>query len=227
VAVPASWTLEYLAADGVTWTGVPNPSGFPVAETGSNPTTFDPVRTTAVRATFTADFNGETYSAVGVSEWQMLTETPESTSPVHLPTTTGVVPELPSTVEQVFPDGSRARTPVRWPTVTADQLSRPGSEVRISGIAGGVVAPLTIWVRLTTAVQINTVEPAAVHTAAGVAPELPGTVTAVYNDGSKDSRIGVTWPPIDPASYATAGTFEVRGTVDGTDRTATATVTVT
>jgi hypothetical protein len=51
-------------------------------------------------------------------------------------------------------------------------------------------------------------------------------VTAVYNDGSKDSRIGVTWAPIDPASYATTGTFDVRGAVKGTDKTVTATVTV-
>jgi hypothetical protein len=226
VVVPASWKLQYLAADGETWTDVTGASGFPVEATGSNATTFDPVRTTAVRATFDADSNGTTYSAVGVSEWQVLAEKPESTTAVHLPTTAGVVPDLPATVEQVFADGSRSQTPVRWPAVTAGQLTQPGSEVRINGIAGGAVAQLSIWVRVTNAVQINTIDPVTAHTTVGRPPQLPTTVTALYNDGSRDSRIAVTWAAIDPAAYAAPGTFEVTGTVAGTDKLATATVTV-
>ena len=36
----------------------------------------------------------------------------------------------------------------------------------------------------------------------------------------------MTWPPVDPARYATAGAFEVTGEVTGGSRPAIATVTV-
>nr|WP_244901674.1 Ig-like domain-containing protein [Streptomyces europaeiscabiei] len=52
-------------------------------------------------------------------------------------------------------------------------------------------------------------------------------MVATYNDGSKDSRAGVTWDPVEPGQYAEPGTFEVKGTVAGTTYRATATVTVT
>ncbi|NHA68628.1 Ig-like domain-containing protein, partial [Phycicoccus flavus] len=84
------------------------------------------MKTTALRATFTADSNGTTNSAVGASEWKIFADTPVSTTPVHIPTTVGVVPELPKTVEQVYSDGTRAQAPVTWPTVTKEQVSQPG-----------------------------------------------------------------------------------------------------
>jgi hypothetical protein len=76
-------------------------------------------------------------------------------------------------------------------------------------------------------VEITALEAEAVTTTAGRAPQLPTTVTAVYNDGSKDN-VGttVTWEAVDPADYAAPGTFTVHGTIAGTSLTAEATVTV-
>ncbi|MGW0585168.1 DUF6055 domain-containing protein, partial [Streptomyces sp. NPDC002920] len=44
--------------------------------------------------------------------------------------------------------------------------------------------------------------------------------------GSRQSGIAVTWAPVEPDQYADAGTFTVTGQVEGTDKTAAATVVV-
>ncbi|MNH91121.1 Endo-1,4-beta-xylanase A precursor [compost metagenome] len=59
----------------------------------------------------------------------------------------------------------------------------------------------------------------------GEAPVLPSVVTAVYSD-NKEAATGVNWQPIDPSSYAVAGTFTVSGDVHGTNVKAAAHVTV-
>ncbi|MEU7694486.1 hypothetical protein FLW53_06155 [Microbispora sp. SCL1-1] len=46
-------------------------------------------------------------------------------------------------------------------------------------------------------------------------PRRPGTVAATCNDGSKDSRVAVTWDATDPERYAAPGTFTVTGHVTG------------
>nr|WP_240188969.1 Ig-like domain-containing protein [Nakamurella flavida] len=226
VAVPASWKLQYRNAAGE-WADVSNASGYGIADTGSNRTSFDPVTTTGLRAVFTANSNGTSNSAIAVSEWSVRTDVPVSTGAVHVPTTVGVVPTLPGTVEQVYSDGSRVQSAVTWPTITAEQVASPGTSFTVTGVVdGGGTATATVWVRVTDAVQINTLAPVTVTTAVGVAPSLPGTVTGVYNDGSQDSRLAVTWDAVPASAYAQAGTFEVSGAVAGTDKRATATVTV-
>lgn len=227
VAVPTSWKLQYLDADGTTWRDVANPSGYPVKDTGSNATTFDPVTTTALRATFTADSNGTTNAAMAVSEWQVLAEAPFSTTPVDLPTSPGTVPSLPATVEQVYGNGDRVQTPVSWPAITPEQVANGGSSFTVVGItANGGTVTATVWVRVSPAVTVNTVEPSTARTLVGKAPTLPATVTGVYNDGSEDSRLTVTWEPVPADAYAKPGTFTVKGAVEGTDKVATVTVTV-
>ncbi|NLY44198.1 MAG: hypothetical protein GX066_09615 [Clostridiaceae bacterium] len=73
-----------------------------------------------------------------------------------------------------------------------------------------------------TIISIDSVE---VTTAVGKAPVLPATVTAKYSDQTS-SPVEVVWDAIDPAKYAEPGTFEVEGTVAGTDIKAKAIVTV-
>ncbi|MGC5016015.1 Ig-like domain-containing protein [Streptosporangium sp. DT93] len=77
------------------------------------------------------------------------------------------------------------------------------------------------------AVPPDGVRPVHVPTLADTLPALPATVTATFNDGSKDSSVAVTWDAVDPASYAAPGTFTVDGRVTGTTVTARAVVTVT
>ncbi|GGK61464.1 carbohydrate-binding protein [Streptomyces flaveus] len=223
VGVPASWVIEYL--DGDEWREVRQPSGYGTAENSYNRTTFAPVTTTGLRARLT----GHPGLSVGVQEWKVYAETPESVREVHVPTPRGTIPDLPDEVTMVYADGSTARSPVAWPALTEDQVAEGGTSVRITGLADRSARPVTatVWVRLTDAVEITSIAGERVVTRPGVAPRLPGTVVATYNDGSKDSRVPVTWDPVEPGQYAEPGTFEVGGTVAGTDRRATATVTVT
>lgn len=57
-------------------------------------------------------------------------------------------------------------------------------------------------------------------------PPLPTVVTAVYSDKTAKS-LPVVWEPVDPATLQQPGSFEVRGSVQGTDIPATASITVT
>ena len=59
----------------------------------------------------------------------------------------------------------------------------------------------------------------------GTAPTLPTTVNAVYNTGEKLERT-VSWAAVNPGDYAGEGTFNVIGTVEGTNVKATAVITV-
>ncbi|HEU5471602.1 MAG TPA: discoidin domain-containing protein [Actinophytocola sp.] len=69
------------------------------------------------------------------------------------------------------------------------------------------------------------VEPVTVATTVGRVPELPGTATKVYADGTT-SAAPVVWQPITSDLVARPGTFTRIGIVDGTALRATATVTV-
>ncbi|WP_165358470.1 Ig-like domain-containing protein [Haloactinopolyspora alba] len=230
VAVPESWSVQYWDGSAEAWTDLPNPSGYGTARTGTNTTTFDPVTTTRLRATFDAAPNadGTSYSAVGVSEWEILAEQPVDVAAVHTPTLEGELPDLPSTVTLEYADGSTARSSVSWASVEPGQVAEGGTSFTVSGIAEDTTLPVeaTVWVRVTDAVEITSVADVSVRTRVGVAPSLPATVVATYNDGSKDSRIPVTWDAVEPAQYVAPGEFTVGGTVDGTGIRARATVTV-
>ena len=229
VAVPASWTIQYRDLATGEWVDVPNPSAYGTARTGTNITTFDAVTTDALRATFQGNPNaaGTSYSAIGVAEWEVFADSPESLEALDVRTDVGVIPELPSQVWGVYSDGSRAPVDVVWPEITEDQVAADGS-FTLTGIAQGtpLVPQVTVWVRSTPPGQINTIDPVQVRTSAGVAPQLPELVTVQYNDGSRE-MLPVTWDDVDPAQYAEEGTFQVQGTVEGNGTTtAVATVVV-
>ena len=74
---------------------------------------------------------------------------------------------------------------------------------------------------------VTSIDPVTARTREGVAPVLPATVTAHYADGSSKA-VPVDWGTIDPAQYATTGTFTVSvAAVPGSPIQAVATVTVT
>ncbi len=75
--------------------------------------------------------------------------------------------------------------------------------------------------------EVSGIEDTHVTTAAGVAPVLPGRVTLNWSDQQTTTPANVVWDAIDPMSYATDGTFNVQGTVEGTSLKAKAIVTVT
>ncbi|MDT0344510.1 Ig-like domain-containing protein [Streptomyces litchfieldiae] len=222
VGVPASWVIEWW--DGDAWQRVPSASEFGVAADAWNTTEFAPVTTTRLRAVLT----GQPNLAVGVQEWKVYAEPPERVREVHVPTPRGTVPQLPDQVTLVYADGATAATAVQWEPLTEDQVGQGGTSVRVSGVTESPQLPVaaTVWVRVTDAVEITSIAEESVTTPAGVPPDLPGTVVATYNDGSRDSRVAVTWPDIDPGRYAEPGTFTVTGTAEGTGIRPTATVTV-
>ncbi|THV22864.1 Ig-like domain-containing protein [Glycomyces paridis] len=212
VRVPASWRIQYL--DGDQWTDVDAAGAYGTEPDRYNEVAFDPVTTTAVRAVLQSGAG-----SVGVLEWKVFAEAPEQVRAVHQPTLVGEVPALPSTVACVYADGTRLDLPVVWGPVTAEDVAEPATAVEVAGLVTGLALPAqaTVHVRLTNAVEITAIETEEVATAAGAAPQLPATVTAVYNDGSKDNvGAAVSWDPIDPADYAAPGTFTVQGTLAGT-----------
>ncbi|WP_305787164.1 Ig-like domain-containing protein [Symbioplanes lichenis] len=229
VAVPASWGLQFW--DGTAWRDVSGATGFDPAVRGrTNEVSFDPVTTTRLRATFRAlpDAAGTAWSAVGVSEWRVYAAAASGIRTVDVRTRVGTIPELPATVEVDYADGARVPAAVTWAAITPDQVASVGDFTVVGFVAGtALTATAHVWVRGGDPVQITTVEPVSVATSAGVAPVLPGGVTVGYNDGSRQSGVAVTWAAIDPARYATPGTFDVSGQMEGTDKTAIATVVVT
>ena len=222
VLPPSSWKLEYLHADGTTWSEVPNPSTYPTVSGVFNSVTHGSVTTKALRATLVR--NGVSYP--GIIEWQALAEAPASVEQPSVRTETGTAPVLPEQVEVVYADGSRAQAAVDWQDVDPTQYAAEG-RFTVLGFVGGSteLTRATVWVRDVSAVQVNTFAAATATTVKGTAPQLPARVVATYNDGGEAS-LPVTWDAVDPTSYATTGTFEVEGTVVGTDKKPVVTVTV-
>ncbi|WP_229073301.1 OmpL47-type beta-barrel domain-containing protein [Actinoplanes sp. DH11] len=228
VAVPQNWKIQYW--DGAAWQDTTGGTGFDPAVRGrTNVVTFDPVTTTRLRAVFNALPNaaGNRWSAIGVTEWRVFAAPASSIRTADVRTRTGVVPALPDTVDVTYADGATLPAAVAWSAIDPARVAEVG-DFTVTGFVAGtsISARAHVWVRGSAPVQINTIDPVAVSTRAGVAPVLPSGVTVGYNDGSRQSGIGVTWAPIDPAAYAAEGTFEVTGQVAGTDKLAVATVTV-
>jgi hypothetical protein len=146
VAAPARWRIQYWNLDSGQWTDVPNPSGYPTATQGFQNTTFDPVTTTQVRATFDASTNGSTYSAVAVEEWKILAAQPASVTPPAMTVEVGER-ELPGTVGVAF-GGETLQVPVFWDPVTAEQVAAPGTFTVRGTVLGYAAARVAAEVRV-------------------------------------------------------------------------------
>ncbi|MEU6714969.1 Ig-like domain-containing protein [Nonomuraea sp. NPDC046802] len=221
VRVPASWKIQQW--DGDSFEDVTGAASYPKAVDAYNTVSFDTVTTSKLRVQLEAGG-----ASVGLLETKVFEVPPESVRPVHVPTLAGTLPKLPATVETLYADGARSTAAVTWQQVTPEQVRTGGTSFTVTGLAEGVRRPAqaTVYVRSTAAVTITSIAEEAVSTKAGVAPALPKTVVATYNDGSKDGSVPVTWAEISPDQYAQPGTFTVSGQVQGTTVAARATVTV-
>ncbi|WP_188194247.1 galactose-binding domain-containing protein [Nonomuraea sp. SYSU D8015] len=221
VRLPASWKIQQW--DGDSFEDVTGVASYPKAIDAYNTVSFDTVTTSRLRVQLEAGG-----ASVGLLEVKVYEVPPDSVRPVHVPTLVDTLPTLPATVETLYADGARSTAAVTWQQVTPDQVKTGGTSFTVTGLAEGVRAPAqaTVYVRTTAAVTITSIAEEAVTTRAGVAPSMPRTVVATYNDGSKDSSVAVTWEAISPDKYAQPGTFTVTGQVQGTTLTAKATVTV-
>ncbi|WHE35744.1 Ig-like domain-containing protein [Microbacterium sp. BDGP8] len=211
VNVPKSWKAQYWT--GSAWADVTGASAYGVDRTSPNNVTFDAVTTTRLRVVLEAAGTGSARAAVAVSELEVYADAPTAIEPIDVRTAVGTIPQLPTTVDATYSDGSHADLPVSWAPVTEDQVAGEGS-FPLSGIVPGSPLPAkaTVWVRATAPGQINQVDTVTTRTLVGVAPVLPKSVGVLFNDGSRQD-LPVTWNAVEPASYAQAGDFTVAGTV--------------
>jgi hypothetical protein len=79
VAVPAQWRVEALV-DG-TWTPVAGDTGYPVERSAPSRVSFTPVTTTGIRLALTAQTDGTTNAAVGLSELEVFGEPVDTVAP--------------------------------------------------------------------------------------------------------------------------------------------------
>ena len=233
VALPQSWKLEYLDQFGQ-WTPVSATSTYPtVAMTGTVPqrsrVTFKPVTTTQLRATFQASPNAThtAYSAVALSELDILGENPVDIEKVAVSTNEGHAASLPAQVTAIYADGQRQQVKAEWSAVDSSQYDVPG-RFTVSGVVADSTFPIDATVSVGDfADEVGTVLDQTATTFVRRAPALPRTavVTLTGGTGALESR-PVRWAPVDPAAYAQPGTFEVTGAIDGTAVPARVSVTV-
>ncbi|MCI6552190.1 MAG: Ig-like domain-containing protein [Lachnospiraceae bacterium] len=101
-------------------------------------------------------------------------------------------------------------------TLSYQNNTKPGTRaaVLIRGI-GSYSGTLRLYFTINdTGLSVVSFEDVMVNTEEGVAPVLPGTVTANLSGGTTE-ELEVTWPAITEAQYARAGEFFVTGEVEG------------
>lgn len=149
----------------------------------------------------------------------------ESAEGVTAETEAGTAPQLPDAVKVTLVSGAVDNRAVTWDAIDAADYDAAGTFTVGGAIAGtDVRAGATVTVTPKPIVVVS-VDAVAVQTEAGQSPVLPTTVKVALSDGSTAAR-AVTWPFVDPTSYAAPRTFTVSGAVEGTTLEAHATVTV-
>lgn len=136
--------------------------------------------------------------------------------PLHVTTTLGKTPVLPTQLPVLKDDGAVSYAPVIWDLVPASAYQQIGT-FTLQGTVAGYPARAEIQVEVVPA-GITGYRPVVVATAKGIAPSLPAHVTAVFNDQLTQS-LPVSWVSISPDLYADTNVdgFKVKGTVQGSD----------
>lgn len=143
------------------------------------------------------------------------TATAVSAKAVDITTTAGVAPQLPASVEVTWSDGTVTKEVVSWNAVSASTYAQAGS-FDVTGTiatAPGIQATAHVTVTALTAVRA-VLDNSVISTTEGVAPTLPATARVTWSNG-KTSTETISWNAVDPALYAKAGTFDVKGTAAG------------
>ena len=152
--------------------------------------------------------------------------TADSAETPAIETPAGIAPTLPGTVKVTWSNGDITDETVSWAAVDENSYLAPGSFTLEGTFANARVAfKASTNVKVGSAVITGVDIVPAVSTVAGVAPELPQTVTVLKSDGSK-AAAPVSWDAIAPEQYGARGLFTVEGSVEGFDGTAQITVKV-
>ncbi|MDF2664416.1 MAG: Ig domain protein [Microbacterium sp.] len=237
VMIPSAWSIDYQDSAGE-WKPVTGSSlAYPLPafdstapKTSLEPVSasFDAVTTRAVRLTLQRQVSGGEARATSVIEWQV-DGIPASDDPapgtggdavavqdVAVRTITGTAPNLPERVWVSPENGPLRDVDATWAPVPASSYAQAGSFEVAGTVAGddAVTVKATVYVADRLSGQISSVDYTSVVTGPGVAPVLPRTVLARYDDGTAASDVAVTWSSVAPAEYATAeSVFDVAGAI--------------
>ncbi|NMF02403.1 DUF5011 domain-containing protein [Bifidobacterium boum] len=137
-------------------------------------------------------------------------------------TAPGVAPLLTSSENPSLSDGSNdTYYDVQWDPIDPAKYAQPG-KFTVNGTLEGTDVKMVATVYVSKIVSIND-QTETTHI--GKTVSLGYRAYATFADGGGDS-VNVTWPQIDAKKFDTAGSFDVEGTVQGTDLKAVCHITV-
>lgn len=133
-------------------------------------------------------------------------------SPISINIDKGNIPELPSTIDAVYGDGSVKAVNVIWDSIDESEFNKVGV-IKVSGAVEvtDIKAEAVITVR-----DIIGVKPFSTAVELGEEPVLPSEAWVIYSDGYQTSK-NVVWEEINLEDYNSVGNFTVYGIVEGID----------
>ncbi len=137
----------------------------------------------------------------------------------------GNKPSLPETIEVRYSDGKKEQKPVKWSTISDEQINKAGAFT----VKGTVDGKYEVSVRVTMIDEVGGLLNYSTAVPVGTTPKLPETRTAYLSNGEVlDVSFPVKWEEKDASVYNQVGTVTVNGTANvlGKEVTVTATVRV-
>lgn len=139
-------------------------------------------------------------------------------------TAAGIAPTLPTDISVDYSNGQSFSCPVEWNEISADQYQKEGTFVVEGHLKNypSMLAHCTVAVRAVKSVQTELTCTALI----GETPYLPYSASVVFDNGATE-QVPISWDAVDASLYSKAGTFAVKGKLNGFDyREVTCTVTV-
>lgn len=139
-------------------------------------------------------------------------------------TAAGIAPTLPTDISVDYSNGQSFSCLVEWNEISADQYQKEGTFVVEGHLKNypSMLAHCTVAVRAVKSVQTELTCTALI----GETPYLPYSASVVFDNGATE-QVPISWDAVDASLYSKAGTFTVKGKLNGFDyREVTCTVTV-
>lgn len=128
-------------------------------------------------------------------------------------TAPGTAPKLDSYLDVERTDGVYESLQVTWDPIDPSLYAEDG-KFTVEGTIDGITQKAVATVYVTSIVSV--MDSGTYYTVPGHPLTLPYQTIASYADGSSHS-VEVTWDSVDDSLYDTVGSFDVEGTVEGTD----------
>jgi len=144
---PAEWMLEYRDQNGQ-WRKVDG-ADYPTRVDEWITVDFEPVVTSALRATFKGRQQGDYFHSMMASEWEVYSPPADKLPAGQLTTRVGQAPKLPRTVKLGFDKLGTVPVPIHWPGIPPGQYAKAGTFVVRGRAAGQDAGYLTMTVEVT------------------------------------------------------------------------------